>query len=57
MDVDVVHEYLVDEVLKSVDCREELEVVRLWVAAIIWILVSCWILQRIKVRSNFVSTD
>jgi hypothetical protein len=42
MDVDVVHEYLVDEDLKTVDCREELEVVRLWVAVIIgsWFLVG-----------------
>ena len=42
MDVDVVHEYLVDEELNIVDCSDELEFVRLWVAIIIgsWFLVG-----------------
>ena len=42
MDVDVVHEYLVDEDLNIVDCREELETIRFWVTVIIgsWFLLS-----------------
>ena len=42
MDVDVVHEYLADEDINTVDCSKELEVVRLWVAIIIgsWFLVG-----------------